>query len=441
MRRYAALGARTVPEVIGMRFDSKLAQSLAAIAMIVLLTLYSVIQFKAMATIWMATTGTEWLGSVVATLILVFVYIAVGGYAGTHYALFFQGVVLTVVSWLFGIAALAMVGPGTIVEKLATEKCIFIRGTQVITTPLTLGENLLPFSTTFPGYDWIGATSTIFMFLFMATGFPHNISRFLGLRKVEKREMWLMMLCVVIGATSPLWIGIIGFAARAIWGGALIDLKYAPMFADAAAIKFAMLLGPGATAFFAAGVFAAAVSTLAAMTMIMATNVTRDLIHIYKPQISPQKMLWATRIMLLPVLIVPFLIVWLWPPPYLVDLGTISAIGQASIFFTAVAISMYWKRATKWGVIATTIYGMIIMLLQPKFLLTAAPDVANTLAAWGLLHFGKWALLTIGGCIILYFLVSLATKPLPPEKLERFFPPRAPPAPAAPTAQPAPKSA
>jgi Na+/proline symporter len=443
MRRYAALGARTVPEVIGLRFESKVSQSLAGIAMIVLLIYYSVIQFKAMATVWSATTGAPWLWSVLVTTILVFVYMAVGGYAGTHYALAFQGVLLTVVSWVLGVAALAMVGPDAIVSKMATEKCIVIKDTKVITTPLTLGGNLLPLSPSAPPYDWLGATGSIFMFLFMATGFPHNISRFLGVRKVEKREMWLMTLCAVIGSTSPLWIGVVGLAARTLWGPQLIDLKYVPMFQDAAAIKFAMLFGPGAAAFFAAGVFAAAVSTLAAMTMIMATNITRDLIHIYKPQISPQKMLWATRIMLLPVILIPFYWTATSPPPILVELGAASAVCQAGIFFTTVAVSMYWKRATKWGVIAAILYGLIIgVAFHPLQVVKWVPT--DVVTAWGLNHWGKWALTTIGGCLILYFLVSLATKPLPPEKLERFFPPRAPPAPAAPTAptaQPAPKSA
>jgi Na+/proline symporter len=443
MRRYAALGARTVPEVIGLRFESKVAQSVAGVAMLLLLIVYSVGQFKAMATVWSATTGTPWLGSVLVTAILVFVYMAVGGYAGTHYALAFQGFLLTVVSWCLGIAAVAIIGPDAITSKLATEKAIIISAGRVITTPLTLGGNLMPLSPTVPFYDWLGATGAIFMFLFMATGFPHNISRFLGVRKVEKRELWLMALIIVIGSTSPLWIGLIGCAARVLWGAQLIDLKYAPMFQDAAAIKFAMYLGPGAAAFLAAGVFAAAVSTLAAMVMIMATNITRDLIHIYKPQIPPQKMLWATRALLLPIILIPFYWTVTSPPPILVELMAASAVCQAGIFFTTVAVSMYWKRATKWGVIVATIYGMIIgTLFHPANVVKWVP--MDIVTAWGLNHWGKWALTTIGGCLILYFLVSLATKPLPPEKLERFFPSRAPPAPAAPTAptaQPAPKSA
>ncbi len=411
MRRYAELGARTVPEVLRVRFDSRVAQSLAAIAMIILLIVYAVGQFKAMATVWMATTGSPWLWSVLAAAILVFVYMAVGGYAGTQYALFFQGVVLTIVSWSIGIAALAWAGPANIVSRMATDTFVAPGGRV---TPIPLGHYTLPISPKYPGHDWIGASAVIFMFLFMATGFPHNISRFIGVRKVERREFWILMLCVIIGSTSPLWVGVQGFAARAFWGGALMSSEFAPMFGDAAAIEIALAMGPGVAGLLAAGVFAAAVSTLAGMVMIMAANVTRDLIYIYKPDISPRTMLWATRILLIPFIFLPFYWTVTAPPPVLAEFMAGAAVGQAGIFFTIVAISMYWKRATKWGAIAATIYGIILVLLHPKALGSMV----------GLGHWGIWAMLTIFGCMLVYFVFSLATKPLPPEKLERLFAPK-----------------
>ena len=149
--------------------------------------------------------------------------------------------------------------------------------------------------------------------------------------------------------------------------------------------------------------------------MIMAANVTRDLIYIYKPDISPRALLWATRILLIPFIFLPFYWTVTKPPPALAEFMAGAAVGQAGIFFTTVAISMYWKRATKWGAIAAIIYGIILVLLHPK---AFGPTV-------GLIHWGIWAMLTIFGCMLVYFVVSLITKPLPPEKLERLFAPRA----------------
>jgi Na+/proline symporter len=75
---------------------------------------------------------------------------------------------------------------------------------------------------------------------------------------------------------------------------------------------------------------------------------------------------------------------------------------------------MYWKRATKWGAIATVIYGLVLTMLHPKaygkFI--------------GLYHWGYWALLLMFGSALVYLIVSLATKSIPKEKLEELFPRR-----------------
>lgn len=408
MRRFAALGARTVPEVLRVRFESRAAQSLAAIAMIVLLTVYSVGQFKAMATVWTATTGSPWVGSLVVVAILVFVYVSVGGYTGTQYTMFFQGILLTVVSWGIGVAALAWAGPSRIVSELSTD--VFVApGGRV--TSLSLAHYTLPISPKYAGYDWVGVSAALFMFLLMATGFPHNISRFLGIRRIERREFWIMMACMIIGSTSPLWVGAQGFAARAFWGGALMGSEHAPMFGDLAAIKVAMAMGPAVAGLLTMAVFAASVSTLAGMVMIMAANVTRDLVHVYKPTISPRSMLWATRLLLIPFIFIPLYWNVVGTPPVLSEFMAGAAVGQAGIFFTTVAVSMYWRRATKWGAVAAILYGIFLTPLHPSALG----------ASVGLAHWGIWALALMFGCLVTYVSVSFATRPLPEQKLKAIF--------------------
>jgi len=110
MRRYVAFGVRTVPEMLRVRFESRTVQALAGLAMIVLLIVYSVGQYKAMATVWTITTNTPFYGSLLATAILVLVYLSVGGYTGTQWVSCFQGVLLTIVGWTLGIAALIWAG-------------------------------------------------------------------------------------------------------------------------------------------------------------------------------------------------------------------------------------------------------------------------------------------------------------------------------------------
>ncbi|MBC7115222.1 MAG: sodium/proline symporter [Archaeoglobi archaeon] len=398
IRRYASLGARTVPEVLRLRFNSRAIQSLAAVAMTILLIVYSVGQYKAMATVWTATTGSSWMGSLIAVAVLIFIYIAVGGYAGTQYALFLQGIILTIVGWGIGIASLMLADPQRIVEAMSSEPFV-APGGEI--TPLSLGNYILPISPVYPAYDWIGVSAVLFMFLFMATGFPHNIARFLGIREIGKKEFVILMLCILIGSTTSLWVGVQGLAARTLWGSALMNSEYAPMFGDLASIKLAMAMGAPVAGALAAGVFAAAVSTISGMTMIMASSITRDLIHIYKPEIPQKTMLWLTRILLIPFIFIPLYWNLTGAPPVLSEFMAGAAVGQAGIFFFTVAVSMYWRRATKWGAISAILYGLVLTLLHPKALGKLV----------GLTHWGVWALLLIFGCAAVYFAVSLMTKP------------------------------
>lgn len=417
MRRYVALGSRTVPEMLRVRFDSRMVQALAGLTMVVLLIVYSVGQYKAMATVWTITTGTPFYGGLIATAILVLVYLMVGGYTGTQWVSGFQGILLTVVGWTLGISALIWAGgPARIAESLGSQTFTYPGGAQ---TTIPLGDYTLPLpppsGLSFPGVDYIGVTAATLMFLLMATGFPHNIARFLGTRRITKREYWMMLLILVMGGLTPLWIGVGGFAARAVWGDALMATEYSPMYGDSAAIFTSVNAGGVLLAsLFAAAVFAAAVATIAGMTMIMATNVTRDLIHNAYPKASSKTMLQLTRLSLIPFIGIPLWWTLTSPPPILSEFMAGSAVAQAGIFFFVVGVSMYWKRATKWGAIATIIYGLALTILHPN---ASGKQI-------GLYHWGYWALLLMVGSALVYTLVSLVSKPLSEKKLEKLFPSR-----------------
>jgi Na+/proline symporter len=414
MRRYVALGSRTVPEMLRIRFDSRMVQALAGIAMIILLIVYSVGQYKAMATVWKITTNMEFSVALIATAIFVLVYLIVGGYTGTQWVSGFQGILLTIIGWTLGIGALIWAGgPAKIAETIAAETFTAPGGS---TTTISLKDFTLPLpqpeGLAFPGVDYVGVTAAVLMFLLMATGFPHNIARFLGTRKITKREYWKMLLILIIGGSTPLWIGVTGLAARTVWGDSLMSPEFEPMYGDSAAIYASLEAGGVPLAsLFAASVFAAAVATLAGMTMIMATNVTRDLIHNAMPNASPKKLLRLTQLTLIPFIAIPLWWTLTSPPPILSEFMAGSAVAQAGIFFFVVGVSMYWKRATKWGAISTIIYGLLLTLFHPK----AYGGLV------GLNHWGHWALYLMLGAALIYTLVSLATKPLSKEKLCKLF--------------------
>jgi sodium/proline symporter len=415
MRRYVKLGARTVPEMLKVRFESRSLQALAGLAMIILLIVYSVGQYKAMATVWTVTTSTPFQWSLIITAFLVLIYVAVGGYAGTQWVSCFQGILLTTAGWILGIASTIWAGGPAKIEGVLNSQTFTPPGGN--STNIPLNSYLLPSSEpgdlAFPWVDWVGVTASIFMFLLMATGFPHNLARFLGARKVSKKEYWMMLLILIFGGLTPLWIGVVGLAGRAAFGKVLLESQYRPMYGDSVGALVSISAGGAPlAALFAASVFAASVATLAGMAMIMATNTTRDLIHNLKPTTSHEKLLWLTRLMLIPFIAIPLWWTLTATPPVLSVFMAGSAVAQAGIFFFVVGVSMYWQRATKWGATAAIIYGLALTIMHPQ-------AYGRLL---GLYHWGYWALLLIFGSAALYFLISLLTKPLPEEKLKGLFP-------------------
>jgi Na+/proline symporter len=409
MRRYAALGAKTVPEAARIRFDSKMVQALAGISMAILLLVYSIGQFKAMASVWKLTTGTDWLWSLVITAILCAVYIVLGGYSGTNVSIALQGAILMVVGIAFGIASIFWAGgPTQIAASIANST--FVKPGGAVTS-IPIGNYTAPLGASYPANDWFGVFAVMFMFLFMATGFPHNIARFIGSRKTTKREYGILMLIVIVGCLTPLMIGAMGYAGRSVWGAQL--MSSGPIYGDAAAALVSMSVGGSVGgAIFAMAVFAAAVSTLAGMVMIMATNITRDLIANARPKTSSKRLLVLSRLLVIPFVVVPLWWTYTSPPPVLAEFMSGSAVAQAGIFFFVIAVSMYWKRATKWGAIATIVFGMIVALLHPAVYGSRLPPFNN----WGV-----WAMTLMFGCALVYVGVSLITKPVPDEKLAKLF--------------------
>ncbi len=73
------LGAATLPETIGRRFESKGLQTIVAVSMLFFLFLYSVGQLKAGATVWFAMTGLSPLWCLLLSVFIAWLYMVLGG--------------------------------------------------------------------------------------------------------------------------------------------------------------------------------------------------------------------------------------------------------------------------------------------------------------------------------------------------------------------------
>jgi Na+/proline symporter len=260
----------------------------------------------------------------------------------------------------------------------------------------------------------VGILATPVIFFTMAVGFPHNTSRFLGMKKMSKKDYFWLVFIVWVIAGIPIMLDCSsnGLVARMLYGDALLKIK--PWQADLAAPMLAHAVGgTPLMVLYVMGLFAAALSTLAAMVFIMSANVTRDVIKSYWPKTSDSSMLYLGYFLVALFLFLPFYWTLVAAPPLLAIFMGMAAMGLGAIFIFVTAISYYWKGATKWGAICTVIYGTLASIYGGYAVL-----VKKTLGMGTM----EWYL--IFGCLILYFGVSFMTKPPSEKTLNLLFPPK-----------------
>jgi len=392
--------AQTVADVLGIRFNSKTVQITAGIVMIVLMFIYSIGQLKAAAACWYAITGFSPFICLLLSIIVVIVYMVIGGYTGTQWAMGIQGFLIGAACLALGIWALYLVGGMDGLSKLLTAQDTNLMA--LIRPDLPQVGNTQLFS------SMVGITSTFFLFFTMATGFPHVTARFLGMRELNKKDYVKLMLTVFLIAGIPIFLNAVsGLSARAVWGDRLLHI--APWKADLAAPFLAMSGGLPLTSLYITGLFSAALSSLAAMILGIAGSVTRDVIQIIKPNASPRALLLLTRILIVVVIFIPFYWTLVAPPPLLAAWMAQAAIGMGGIFIWVIAGSLYWKRATATGAIICMIYGIIAVL------------IGSVLVSKNTLGMGTLMYIVLIGCGICYIVGSLLTSPPPREKVTEFF--------------------
>ncbi|HEX9920325.1 MAG TPA: sodium:solute symporter family protein, partial [Candidatus Methylomirabilis sp.] len=398
------LKAATLPETIGRRFESPMLQAVIGICMLFFLFMYSVGQLKAAGGVWYAVTGLPPLWCLLLSIFIAWLYMVLGGYVGTQWSMAFQGALLGIVGALVGVWALVYAGGfHEISARLWAENPKLI---ALIRPDLPqLGSTQL-FS------SLVGILATPVIFFTMAVGFPHNVSRFLGMKKMTKKEYFWMVFTVWLIAGFPIMLDCSsnGLIARMIYGPQL--LKIEPWKGDLAAPMLSHAIGgTPLMVLYVMGLFAAALSTLAAMVFIMSANVTRDVVKLWWPQVSDKGLLKLSHFLVALFLFLPFYWTLKRPPELLAIFMGMAAMGLGAIFFFVTAISYYWKRATKWGALVTVIFGTAMTLYGSWAVLFKKTLGMGTM---------EWILVI--GCFILYFGVSLLTRPPSEATLNLLFP-------------------
>lgn len=159
-------------------------------------------------------------------------------------------------------------------------------------------------------------------------------------------------LCLII-ITMPTLVGIAGRVIVPGLKGVEADKIYG--------LVAAQTLPDWLAALAVAGGFTAAMSTVNGLVFGNATNIANDLIRLYKPDIDPAALVKVARISVATIMAICVVIAWN-PDTPVAELSVI-AFGMVAVTIFPLWGAYFWKRATRFGAMASTLVGTGLNLL------------------------------------------------------------------------------
>lgn len=332
-----ARGLVTVPDAIGARYDSRAAQGIAAVALLIAVIGYMATNVLALGLVIQSIFATSFTASIWIGALVTLAYSASGGILAGIYTDLFQGALMAIASLLvFGFALQAGGGLPA------------MSGTLLAADPTFVG----PWGKMTP----LAAISLFFVFGLGALGQPHVVHKFYMLKDPRRLQWYPLLMTAALVVTLLLFFSV-GLVSRVL----VVRGEMPPLASpDAATPTFLLRHTPavlGALVF--SGVAAAIMSTVNSFMNIGAAALTRDIPKALGFRVDDELRwgrIWTVAISLAAALLaqlsgtlVAFLGIFGW--------GLF-----ASTFVPALAIGLNWRGATRAGAIASMATGVAITL-------------------------------------------------------------------------------
>ncbi len=385
------LDTMTIPGFIGKRYGAQDAKVFAAVIIFVFMIVYNVSVLVGMGKIMEGLMGIPYTTGVLVAGLIILVYVSIGGYLAVVWTSFVQAWIMIFGLLLLAFATLAKVGGLTAANmKLAAID------PGLVTTPGVWG--------------WGGLISFALIVSLGVWGMPQLLVRFYSMKSTKVLKLGVVL--ATLGGAMALLPYMTGALSRLILpplSGADVDLAI-PMVTKA-------VLNPWGGAIFLAGVMAAGMSTFASVLIIVSSALVEDLGGGKKirggdttTEASAKREVMLGRAASIGAGLVSLLIAY--RPPALVLVITAFAWAViASACLWPVVLGVYWKRGNRAGAITSMIAGTLVAL---GWLIAARVMGGNPLGIHGFIP-------GVTVSLIVFVVVSLATKPPAPELVRRAW--------------------
>ncbi len=411
LRRYTikAGNSMTIPEYLSNRFkdEKNVLKIISAIVIVVFFLVYTASAFASGGKLFVSITGMDYHVALAVGAVVILLYTFFGGFLAVCETDFIQGSMMLVGILAVPIIAVSIMGTDNIIPNLVDSG---------------IGVSASDYLNLMKGPD--GQPITLVSILSQLAwglgycGMPHILVRFMAIR--DEKELakskkvaivWVLLslaIACVIGALGRAYLFptvLEGTATENVY----IEMTKKVFMEDT---KLAFIGG-----IILCSILAAIMSTADSQLLVTSSSVAKDLFKgSFTKNLSEKKMMLVSRITVVIVAILAFVIAW-DPNSSIMGLVSNAWAGLGSAFGPTILLSLYWKRINKYGAMAGMLSGGLTVIIWDYVKLLTVDGVKATLGTYT----GVYSLL-VGFFVSLFFIVviSLVTPKVSEEKIKEF---------------------
>jgi sodium/proline symporter len=338
LRKFSELlGAITLPEYYEKRFKSPTLRLLVSIIIFVFVAMYLVAQWQASGKLLGVTFGTSYVVGAVIGASVVLLYTLLGGYLAVVYTDFVQGLIMYVATQFLFFAALAKVGGfAAFNDKLGA-----------------ISPDLVtPFG---PGGGYAGlllAAGPIILLILGSFGLPHVTVRHLSLKNPDTARKSMLITAIFV-ATFSISYYMIGAVSLVLLGPGIADIE------TTGVRLWFEVLSPTMAGVMVSAAVASIMSTADGFLMLLVSTIAHDILYRFLMPKAPEKQrIMIARLTAAAVAILTFVIA-LNPPALVFTIVIFAFGGMALAFGVPNLFSVFWKRSTEMGALASIVLSMV----------------------------------------------------------------------------------
>ena len=353
LRKYTELAnnSLTLPDFLLNRYGDKsnLLRIVPAVFILIFFIIYTSSSFVASGKLFETVFGLPYGWALILGGAVVIFYTSVGGFLAVVWTDFIQGIMMFCAIFLVPVMAAYALGGISATESaiLAANPNFFSPMTKPDGSSMTLVELL---SLMGWGLGYFGQ--------------PHILVRFMAIRSsgALRHATRIAMIWVVVSLTAAVLVGMVGrpFLANELTG------------AGAEKVFLVMtheLFSPFFAGIILSAVLAAIMSTVSSQLLVASSAFAQDLYHtLLREDASENELVWVNRISTFVIAAIAMVLA-LNPDSFILDIVAYAWAGFGAAFGPAILASLFWRRATRNGVLAGIVVGGLTVLIWKQLAL------------------------------------------------------------------------